>query len=151
MCAEASTVLRAVAADFFCNCWCLEIPSNNRIRNTPRCLHYHAQGFLEERLDKKYMFRWRRATFFPACGITKSRHLIIFFKSNNVFQCHALFTAMFLIPWTLWRSYKQTKQTPWSESASELYRPSDRRVKKLWSIIFAVIREPLDQDQAREK
>jgi hypothetical protein len=23
MCAEASTVLRAVAADFFCNCWYL--------------------------------------------------------------------------------------------------------------------------------
>jgi hypothetical protein len=23
VCAEASTVLRAVAADFFCNCWCL--------------------------------------------------------------------------------------------------------------------------------
>jgi hypothetical protein len=27
MCAEASTVLRAVAADFFFNCWYLEIPS----------------------------------------------------------------------------------------------------------------------------
>jgi hypothetical protein len=27
MCAEASTVLRAVAADFFFNYWCLEIPS----------------------------------------------------------------------------------------------------------------------------
>jgi hypothetical protein len=31
MCAEASTVLRAVAADFFFNCWYLEIPSDNRI------------------------------------------------------------------------------------------------------------------------
>jgi hypothetical protein len=29
MCAEASTVLRAVAADFFFNCWYLEIPSDN--------------------------------------------------------------------------------------------------------------------------
>jgi hypothetical protein len=27
MCAEAITILRAVAADFFFNCWCLEIPS----------------------------------------------------------------------------------------------------------------------------
>jgi hypothetical protein len=27
-----SAVLRAVAADFFCNCWCVEIPSDNRIR-----------------------------------------------------------------------------------------------------------------------
>jgi hypothetical protein len=29
MCAEASTVLRAVAADFFFNCGCLEIRSDN--------------------------------------------------------------------------------------------------------------------------
>jgi hypothetical protein len=27
VCTEASAVLRAVAADFFFNCWCLEIPS----------------------------------------------------------------------------------------------------------------------------
>jgi hypothetical protein len=30
MCSEASTVLRAVAADFSFNCWCVEIPSDNR-------------------------------------------------------------------------------------------------------------------------
>jgi hypothetical protein len=45
MCAEASTALRAVAADFFFNCWYLEIPSDNRIRHVPLCVHYHAQGF----------------------------------------------------------------------------------------------------------
>jgi hypothetical protein len=45
MCAEASTVLRAVAADFFFNCWYLEIPSDNRIRHMPRCVHQHAEGF----------------------------------------------------------------------------------------------------------
>jgi hypothetical protein len=33
---EASTVLRAVAADFFFSCWDLEIPSDNRIRHVPR-------------------------------------------------------------------------------------------------------------------
>jgi hypothetical protein len=33
MCTEASAVLRAVAADFFFNCWYLEIPSDNRIRH----------------------------------------------------------------------------------------------------------------------
>jgi hypothetical protein len=47
MFAEASTVLRAVAADFFCNCWYLEIPSDNRIRHIPRCVQYHAQGYAE--------------------------------------------------------------------------------------------------------
>jgi hypothetical protein len=30
MCAEASTVLRAVATDFFFNRWYLEIPSDNK-------------------------------------------------------------------------------------------------------------------------
>jgi hypothetical protein len=48
MCAEASTIERAVAADFFFNCWYLEIPSDKSIRYIPRCVHYHAQGF---RLD----------------------------------------------------------------------------------------------------
>jgi hypothetical protein len=45
VCAEASTVLRAVATDFFFSCRCMEIPSDNRIRDVPRCVHYHAQGF----------------------------------------------------------------------------------------------------------
>jgi hypothetical protein len=36
VCVEASTVLRAVAADFFFNCWYSEIPSNNRIPHIPR-------------------------------------------------------------------------------------------------------------------
>jgi hypothetical protein len=30
-----------------------------------------------------------------------------------------------------------TKQTPWSESASELYRPSDRRLSTKWLPTFA--------------
>jgi hypothetical protein len=51
MCAEASTVLRAVAVDFFFNCWYLEIPSNNRIRHIPRCVHY-AQGFRLETFEE---------------------------------------------------------------------------------------------------
>jgi hypothetical protein len=32
---------------------------------------------------------------------------------------------------------KQTKQTPWSESASELHRPSDRRLSAKWLPTFA--------------
>jgi hypothetical protein len=36
MCAEASTILRAVAADFCFNCWYLEIRSDNRIRHIPK-------------------------------------------------------------------------------------------------------------------
>jgi hypothetical protein len=43
MCAEASTVLGTVAADFFFNCWYLEIPSDNRIGHIPLCVHYHAE------------------------------------------------------------------------------------------------------------
>jgi hypothetical protein len=43
MCAEASTILRAVAADFFFNCWYLEIPTDNHIRQIQRCVQYHSQ------------------------------------------------------------------------------------------------------------
>jgi hypothetical protein len=50
MSAEASAVLRAVATDFFVDSWYLEIPSDNRIRHIPRCVHYHAQGFRLETL-----------------------------------------------------------------------------------------------------
>jgi hypothetical protein len=32
---------------------------------------------------------------------------------------------------------KQKNQTPWSESASELYRPSDRRISAKWLPTFA--------------
>jgi hypothetical protein len=53
MCPEASTVLRTVAVDFFFNWWYLEIPSDNRIRHVPRCVHCHAQGF---RLETFYDF-----------------------------------------------------------------------------------------------
>jgi hypothetical protein len=45
VCTEAGTVLRAVAADFFFNCWYSEIPSDNRIRQVPRCVHCHVQSF----------------------------------------------------------------------------------------------------------
>jgi hypothetical protein len=39
MCAEAKTILRAAAADFFFNCWYLEIPSDNRILHMPSKVH----------------------------------------------------------------------------------------------------------------
>jgi hypothetical protein len=45
MCAEASTVLRAVAADFFFNCWYFEIPSVNRIRHIPGCVTIMRMAF----------------------------------------------------------------------------------------------------------
>jgi hypothetical protein len=38
-------MLRAVTADFFFNCWCLEITSDNRIRHVPKCVHYHGKDF----------------------------------------------------------------------------------------------------------
>jgi hypothetical protein len=53
--AEANTVLRAVAANFFFNCWYLEIPSDNCIRHVPRCVHYHAQGFRLETFQNFYV------------------------------------------------------------------------------------------------
>jgi hypothetical protein len=55
VCVEASTVLRAVVADFFFSCWCLEIASDNYIRHVPRCVHYHVQGFQLEMFQNFYV------------------------------------------------------------------------------------------------
>jgi hypothetical protein len=38
---------------------------------------------------------------------------------------------------SLYQMTKKQKQTPWSESASELYRPSDRRFSAKWLPTFA--------------
>jgi hypothetical protein len=35
VCTEAGTVLRAIAADFFFNCWYLEISADNRVWHVP--------------------------------------------------------------------------------------------------------------------
>jgi hypothetical protein len=55
MCALTNTVLRAVAADFFFNCWYLDIPSNNRIWYVARCIHYHTQGLRLEMFQNFYV------------------------------------------------------------------------------------------------
>jgi hypothetical protein len=46
MCTEASTILRAVAVDFF-NCLYLEIPSDNHIRRPLSCARFSVGNVLE--------------------------------------------------------------------------------------------------------
>jgi hypothetical protein len=41
---EASTKVRAEATDFFCDCWAVKIPSDERVGDVPGGVHYHAQG-----------------------------------------------------------------------------------------------------------
>jgi hypothetical protein len=36
--------VRAEAADFFCNCGAVKIPSDERVGDVPGSVHYHAQG-----------------------------------------------------------------------------------------------------------
>jgi hypothetical protein len=78
MCAEASTILRAVRADFFFNCWYTEIPSHNRIRHEPRCVHYHAQNF---RLDSILCWKWKP---YPRVVFRKSRLVSVLFYQKFV-------------------------------------------------------------------
>jgi hypothetical protein len=40
----ASTVVRAEAADFFCDCWAVKIPYDERVGDVQGGVHYHAQG-----------------------------------------------------------------------------------------------------------
>jgi hypothetical protein len=42
--ADASTIVRAEAADFFRDCWAVKIPSDERVGDVPEGVHYHAQG-----------------------------------------------------------------------------------------------------------
>jgi hypothetical protein len=42
--AESSTIVRAVAADFFFDCWAVQVPSDGGIRDIPGGVHHHAQG-----------------------------------------------------------------------------------------------------------
>jgi hypothetical protein len=46
VCTEASTILKVVAADFFFNCWCMEVLSDNRIRHVPSCAEIVFKGEL---------------------------------------------------------------------------------------------------------
>jgi hypothetical protein len=74
MCAEASTVLRAVVEDFFFNCLCMNIPSDNCIQHIQRCVHYHVQSFQLKAFKDFYVGSpyWCQYCFiyekFNACG-----------------------------------------------------------------------------------
>jgi hypothetical protein len=46
--AEASTIVRTEAVDFFCDCWAVKIPSDERVGDVPGSVHYHAQGLVLE-------------------------------------------------------------------------------------------------------
>jgi hypothetical protein len=39
--AGASTIVRAEAADFFCNCGAVKIPSDERVGDVSGSVHYH--------------------------------------------------------------------------------------------------------------
>jgi hypothetical protein len=41
--AKSSTTVRAVTADFFFDCWAVEIPSDECIKDIPGGVHNHAQ------------------------------------------------------------------------------------------------------------
>jgi hypothetical protein len=42
--AKSITIVRAAAAEFFCDCWAVKIPSDERVGDVPGSVHYHAQG-----------------------------------------------------------------------------------------------------------
>jgi hypothetical protein len=57
---EARTVVRAEAADFFCECWAVEVPSDERVGHVLEGVHYHAQGLgLESFQDFNVVIRFQ--------------------------------------------------------------------------------------------
>jgi hypothetical protein len=53
--AEASTIVRAEAADFFFSCGTVKIPSDERVGDVPGSVHYHAQSFGLESFQDFYV------------------------------------------------------------------------------------------------
>jgi hypothetical protein len=43
---KSITIVRAVTADFFCDCWAVKIPSDERVGDVPWGVHYHAQELI---------------------------------------------------------------------------------------------------------
>jgi hypothetical protein len=58
-------------------------------------------------------------------------------RQTDCYSCYPIFyrTSMTILKCLLLLPWK--KKTPWSESASELYRPSDRRLSAKWLPTFA--------------
>jgi hypothetical protein len=46
--AKASTIVRAEAEDFVFDCWAVEVPSDESVRDIPGSVHYHTQGLTLE-------------------------------------------------------------------------------------------------------
>jgi hypothetical protein len=53
---EARTLLRAVKTDFFFNCWCLEILSDNQKCRVPMGVYNHARKILDWKRSRISMF-----------------------------------------------------------------------------------------------
>jgi hypothetical protein len=67
VCTEANTVLRAVVADFFFNCWYLELPSDKRIRHgLSTALHMKSLLFVES-FDLCPSNQYILVTVIPSC------------------------------------------------------------------------------------
>jgi hypothetical protein len=71
MCDEAST-------NFIFNCWCLEIPLENRIRQVPKCVLYHGQKFQSE-------------TFYDFYVGSRSRTLGLYSASQHWFEYYFIY------------------------------------------------------------
>jgi hypothetical protein len=41
--AKSIIIVRAVTADFFCDCWAVKVHADERVGDVPRGVHYHAQ------------------------------------------------------------------------------------------------------------
>jgi hypothetical protein len=102
---------------------------------------------------------WKNINLYEThCISKKKKKNIESLKTHSIFEQHSTFTNLvcndaeqrdnFQFPHFKWRTTgkikttmtipKHKKKTPWSESASELYRPSNRRLSTKWLPTFAV-------------
>jgi hypothetical protein len=90
------------------------------------CLRHQFYFLFLPRCDSILISSWTEHTHqLPAVQNTPS-------FSRPYCMVHRIESICMFVPWQ-----QTTKQTPWSESASELYRPSDRRLSAKWVPTFA--------------
>jgi hypothetical protein len=130
MWAEASTILRAVAADFFFNCCCLKIPSDNRIRQVPRCAARLSIG----RVLGFLCWKWKPC---PRVVFRKSRLVwVLFYIYEKFFACSEFWFASkwgwFLVVSVLRKCFVQGK------SPDKLQRLDIQDERVLWYVMNEV-------------
>jgi hypothetical protein len=108
MCTDTSSVLRAVAADFFFNSWYLEIPSDNCIstnRGVSTILHKAFSW-------KRFRYLWSKLKSYTRVVFSDSIVELVFVGTYIIAESHCC-SVMYILPSSVCNIFCFTVQKPW--------------------------------------